>query len=273
MKSCRELGGSKTSGCKVLGFKMVQPFWCNTFEVICTTKAAGWVLSYFLPRGDTILAMLRWERGTIVKKNFDRAFLRLFTDCKLQNLVSRIKETLECSESPWIRMFMCLLEVLTASFFVGHGQMLPVPFTMLGLKLNGQLTSIMNKNCFISAVRLTTKFQPCKNRCTFSWEIDGNSKCYAIKWASILVGPKVPEDIWGISALPTSLSSLSKKLGPSGQCLVTQRFSARWRNWFGPTLQWLVWQGILVSGLWGKNCKTDVHNRVWSGREERIPVV
>lgn len=162
MKSCRELGGSKTSGCKVLGFKMVQPFWlkqldCNTFEVICTTKAAGWVLSYFLPRGDTILAMLRWERGKIVKKNFDRAFLRLFTDCKLQNLVSRIKETLECSESPWTSMFMCLLEVLTASFFVGHGQMLPVPFTMLGLKLNAQLTSIFYIFRFISAVRLTTK--------------------------------------------------------------------------------------------------------------------
>ena len=47
-------------------------------------------------------------------------------------------------------MFMCLLEVLTASFFVGHGQMLPVPFTMLGLKLNAQLTSIMFR--FISEI-------------------------------------------------------------------------------------------------------------------------
>ena len=51
------------------------------------------------------------------------------------------------------------------------------------------------KNRFISAVKLTTKFQPCKNRCTSSWEIDGNSKCYAAKWVIILVGPKVPEDI------------------------------------------------------------------------------
>lgn len=35
------------------------------------------------------MAMLRWESGKIVKKNFDRTFLTLLTDCKLQNLVSQ----------------------------------------------------------------------------------------------------------------------------------------------------------------------------------------
>lgn len=95
-------------------------------------------------------------------------------------------------------------------------------------------------SCFASYLRsavrltLTTKFQPCKNRCTFSCEIDGNSKCYAAKWVSILVGPKVPEDIWGISALPTSLSSLSKKLGPSGQCLKTQDLVPGGETGLGP---------------------------------------
>ena len=109
----------------------------------------------------------RWERGKFVKKNIDRAFLTLLTDCKLQKLVSHIKETrlkLRITTDQYVYVSSgglgCLIlrgawaNVAGAIYYVGF-----------------ETQCAAYKFRFRSAVRLTTKFQPGKNERAFSWEL------------------------------------------------------------------------------------------------------